>query len=162
MEEKIKKWWASFTWMQILYIYLYSYSYWLPHFNISGTKGDVGMAKHFFLKVRKQGMTYQLSCTCNPNKSYVKIPDTSWYVPTLLPPEPSSIFYYLELKNIGDLEACIQPCGRGFVMYMLFLMHGCIVIHMQVFGTPSLTLLDFTTQSILVLASCSWGSDVGI
>ena len=36
-------------------------------------KGDVGMAKRFSTKVRKQGMSFQLPCTCNPNENYVKM-----------------------------------------------------------------------------------------
>ena len=49
------------------------------------------MAKRFSKKLRKQGMSFWLLCTCNPNKSYVKMPVSDWsYIPTSLPQELAS------------------------------------------------------------------------
>ena len=63
-----------------------------------------------------------------------------------MPPEPSSIFYYLKLNSgIGHFEAC----RKGIFRYMpspfypasvvLFQHHGGMVNHMQVLATTSST-----------------------
>ena len=70
-------------------------------------KGDVGTAKHFsnLEKVWKQGMSFQLPCTCNlksiSSKQKLRQDAVSalCYIRTSLPPEASSIFYYLELNS---------------------------------------------------------------
>ena len=68
-----------------------------------------------------------------------------------------------------------RPVARGFVRYMpspfypaslvLFQLHGAWTV--QVLATPFSTLhitkyLDFSTETILVLAPYSWGSDLGM
>ena len=59
-------------------------------------KGDVEMAKLFSKKYGNKGRAFNYMQTNN----YVKILDSIWcYIPTSLPPEPSSIFYYLKLNS---------------------------------------------------------------
>ena len=70
------------------------------------------------------------------------MPDAT-YIPTSLPPEPVSIFYYLKLNSgIGHQETCSQPCKGGIchqASVVFFQVHGGMVSHMQVLATPSST-----------------------
>ena len=66
---------------------------------------------------------------------------------TSLPPEPSSILYYLELNlSIGPnrpvaslAEGGLESSGRIKCFYtvsvVLFQLHGCVVSHMQVLAS---------------------------
>ena len=48
---------------------------------------------NYYKTIYKQGMSF------NYLQSYVKMPVSAWcYIPTSLPPEPSSILYYLKLN----------------------------------------------------------------
>ena len=115
----------------------------------------------------------ELSTTCNLNKSYVKMPVSAWcYIPTSLPPKPSTIFYYPKLNSsIGHYEAFSLPWERGFIRYMpspfypagivFFQLHGGMVSLTQALATPSSTVhtsikyLDSYHESISVLAASS-------
>ena len=70
-------------------------------------KGDVGTAKCFSKKYRKKGWAFDYL----QSESYVKMHVSAWcYIPSSLPPEPLSIFYYLKLNSgIGHYEVCSQP-----------------------------------------------------
>ena len=65
-------------------------------------KGDVGIAKRFSKKYGNKGWAFNYL----QSESYVKMPVSAWcYIPTSLPPEPLSIFYYLKLNSgIGQLS----------------------------------------------------------
>ena len=63
-----------------------------------------------------------------------------------MPPEPSSIFYYLKLSSgIGHKEACNHHCKMGLlnichivsIQQALIQLHGGMISHMQVLATPS-------------------------
>ena len=54
-------------------------------------KGDVGMAKCFSKSTETRD---ELLTICNPMSRCLSVPDT-----TSLPPEPSSILYYLKLNS---------------------------------------------------------------
>ena len=59
-------------------------------------KGDVGMVKRFSKKYGNKGRAFNYL----QFESYVKMPVSAWcYIPTSLPQEPSSIFYYLKLNS---------------------------------------------------------------
>ena len=58
-------------------------------------KGDVGMVKRFSKKYGNKGSAFNYL----QSENYVKIPVSACYIPTSLPPEPSSIFYYLKLNS---------------------------------------------------------------
>ena len=82
-----------------------------------------GMAKHFSKKYGNKGWAFNYL----QSESHVKMPVIAWcYIPTSLPPEPSSIFYYLKLT--------LYPAS-----VVLFQLHGGMVSHMQVLPTPSST-----------------------
>ena len=88
------------------------------------------------------------------------------YIPTSLPPEPLSIFYYLKLNSgVGHKEACLKgfvtPLYTAIVVLsQAFPTSWGIISHMLVLATPSSTVHKtktwiLTTEAILVLAACS-------
>ena len=64
------------------------------------------MVKRFSKKYGNKGKRFNYL----QYESYVKVPVSAWcYIPTSLPPEPSSIFYYLKLNSgIWHQEACLK------------------------------------------------------
>ena len=115
-------------------------------------------------------MSYQLC---------VKMPVSTWcYIPTSLPPKPSSIFYYPKLNfQALDTKRSVASLGKGDFLnitisflsskFSVFQLYVGMVSHMQALVTLSSTIpiqntWIFTTESIWVLAACSWGSNVEI
>ena len=80
------------------------------------------------------------------SESYVKIPVSAWcYIPTSLPPEPSSICYYLKLNSgIGHYEACLKGYCYSFLYSncSAFPASWGIISHMLLLATPSLTMYN--------------------
>ena len=54
-------------------------------------------------EVLKQGMSFQLPCTCNPNESYVKMPGLC-YICTSLPQEQAAKTKMLLVVKIQQKE----------------------------------------------------------
>ena len=84
------------------------------------------MAKHFHKMYGNKGWVfdYPVSAIWN-NFCSIRIPVNTWcYIPTSLPPEPSSMFYSLIWIHALDTKG-------------LFQLHGGMVSRMQVLATPS-------------------------
>ena len=89
------------------------------------------MAKHFSKKYRNMGWVFNYL----QSESYAKMP---WcYIPTSLPPEPSSILSWIQALDTKRPIASPSPFYPASVV--LFQLHGGMVSHMQVLPTPSST-----------------------
>ena len=129
-------------------------------------KGDVGMTKCF------SGNKGWASTTCNPMSRYLSAPDAiSLHHYIKNHHQYCTILCWIQALDTKRPVASLVKGGLLGICHLLsscvvlFQRHGGMVCHMQVLATNLYIILYtwiLTSETILVLAACSWGSDVGM